>query len=159
MFDHALRIRVFCALVTKISGEERELRLAEHLPGLTGLGAGVLLILTGQSCTLRSLSQQMMLTPATLIPVIDRLEQRGWLIRKQDPNDRRRNDLILTEAGRVVAVQIPGVDTQQRLQSGIQAMGEEKSRKLAGLLEELLRQMETEPGMVDNVIQYMSGRG
>lgn len=38
--------------------------------------------------------------PSGLIATIDELEQRGWLERRRDPSDRRRNIVALTAAGR-----------------------------------------------------------
>jgi DNA-binding MarR family transcriptional regulator len=37
--------------------------------------------------------------PSGLIATIDDLEGRGWLERRKDPDDRRRNVVVLTEAG------------------------------------------------------------
>jgi DNA-binding MarR family transcriptional regulator len=37
--------------------------------------------------------------PSGLIATIDDLEGRGWLERRKDPRDRRRNVVVLTEAG------------------------------------------------------------
>ena len=145
------KIHIYCALITKIAGQDRESRLAEFLPGLTGLDAGVLQILSAQPGSLGSLSEQMMLAPATLVPVIDRLERRGWLRREQDPHDRRRNNLVLTEAGQVTARQVPGVDTQEKLMNGILALGEEKARQLGALLEELLSDLIEDPRMLEGI--------
>jgi DNA-binding MarR family transcriptional regulator len=39
--------------------------------------------------------------PSGLIATIDDLEERGWLERQKDPKDRRRNVVVLTEAGTV----------------------------------------------------------
>src|ERR1700744_4189981 len=37
--------------------------------------------------------------PSGLIATIDELEERGWVERRKDPRDRRRNVVVLTEAG------------------------------------------------------------
>ena len=50
--------------------------------------------------TLRELSDRMLVTPSTLVPVIDKLESEGLLVRGKDPDDRRRTPLELTERAR-----------------------------------------------------------
>ncbi|MBS1882514.1 MAG: winged helix-turn-helix transcriptional regulator [Actinobacteria bacterium] len=46
------------------------------------------------------ISAAMGIDPSGLIATIDELEQRGWLERRRDPGDRRRNIVALTPAGR-----------------------------------------------------------
>jgi DNA-binding MarR family transcriptional regulator len=51
---------------------------------------------------------------ATLVPMIARLVERGWLTREPDPRDRRRRRLTLTAAGRTALAEaaplVAGVD-------------------------------------------------
>jgi DNA-binding MarR family transcriptional regulator len=45
------------------------------------------------------LARQLRISPAVVTGLLDRLEQRGYLCRLADPNDRRRLRLALTDAG------------------------------------------------------------
>jgi DNA-binding MarR family transcriptional regulator len=51
---------------------------------------------------------------ATLVPMITRLVERGWLTRGPDPHDRRRRRLALTTAGRTALTEaaplVAGID-------------------------------------------------
>ncbi len=49
--------------------------------------------------TLAGLAAHMGVTPSTMSLSIDRLERRGYVLRKRDPRDRRRVHLLLTPAG------------------------------------------------------------
>jgi DNA-binding MarR family transcriptional regulator len=46
-----------------------------------------------------SLAKRVAFDPATSGSVIGRLEAKGWVARKADPNDRRRKLLVVTRAG------------------------------------------------------------
>ena len=46
-----------------------------------------------------SLAKRVAFDPATSGSVIGRLEAKGWVVRKADPNDRRRKLLVVTPAG------------------------------------------------------------
>ncbi len=61
---------------------------------------------------------------ATLTGVVDGLVRRGWLIRRENAEDRRVNELCLTEAGRAVYAELsPWVTAQvaERVQRGLTA--------------------------------------
>jgi MarR family transcriptional regulator, temperature-dependent positive regulator of motility len=47
-----------------------------------------------------TIGEQAAIDKATLVPLIARLVDRGWLTRETDPADRRRRRLRLTDAGR-----------------------------------------------------------
>jgi DNA-binding MarR family transcriptional regulator len=48
---------------------------------------------------LTTLSERLLLSKSTITRVVDELEQRGWVRRMPDPEDRRAQRVVLTEAG------------------------------------------------------------
>jgi len=48
------------------------------------------------------LAEVLELQPISLVRLLDRLVEQGLLERRHDPNDRRANQLFLTEAGRLL---------------------------------------------------------
>ncbi len=74
--------------------------VAEH--GLTRTSLGVLGALAARDgLSHRELAEHVLLTPATLTPVLDALESSGDVRRDRDPEDRRVVRLHLTDAGRL----------------------------------------------------------
>lgn len=55
--------------------------------------------------TLGYIARQLMVTPAVVTGIVDRLERRGFVRRTPDPEDRRVVRLSLTEAGRRVSLE------------------------------------------------------
>lgn len=73
--------------------------VAEH--GLTQTSIGVLGVLGHtDAVSHRELAAHLGITPATLTPVVDALEESGELTRERDPSDRRVVRLTITERGR-----------------------------------------------------------
>lgn len=62
-----------------------------------------LAIIREQSTTLGEIARRLMVTPAVITGLIDRLERRGYVRRTTEPGDRRRIYLELTDAGRQVS--------------------------------------------------------
>lgn len=59
---------------------------------------------------------------ATLTGIIDGLVRRGWLLRRENAEDRRVNELTLTDAGRAVYTDLAawvGPQVQERLLRGL----------------------------------------
>ncbi|WP_371503964.1 MarR family winged helix-turn-helix transcriptional regulator [Nitrosopumilus adriaticus] len=50
-----------------------------------------------EGITQRQLADMMFVEAPTLVPIIDRLEKSGYIIRKNDPKDRRNNLVFLTK--------------------------------------------------------------
>lgn len=97
--DHALRMLGMVARMYRWA-EARAQALPEQdlslrqLSALYGIRDGI--SSPGQ------LARRMGVTPAVVTGLIDRLQQRGYVRREADPNDRRRFRLTLTESGLAV---------------------------------------------------------
>ena len=134
----AFEIRSFAGIGAKLMSRDLERRIAEHRPGLSGPQYGVLKMLECHPTTIKELSDLLMLTPSTLVPVIDRLESEGLVVRGKDPGDRRRTPLILTDDAHRLLAAIPSVDPADGLFHALESMGVQKSRQLNRLLQELV---------------------
>src|SRR3954465_12831685 len=53
-----------------------------------------------------SLARRLRISPAVVTGLLDRLEQRGYVQRRMDPGDRRRQRLVLTERGLAASVAV-----------------------------------------------------
>jgi MarR family transcriptional regulator, organic hydroperoxide resistance regulator len=60
----------------------------------------------GGTLSIRQLSERTGTRASTLTSLLDRLENRGYLVRELDPADRRSFRLPLTKAGQAVAAQV-----------------------------------------------------
>ncbi|MEW2085016.1 MULTISPECIES: MarR family transcriptional regulator [unclassified Streptomyces] len=80
---------------------EYEQAAAEH--SLTGAQARVLGLLTVEPTPMRRIAQKLKCEPSNVTGIIDRLEARGLVERRPDPNDRRVKVAAPTEEGRVTA--------------------------------------------------------
>lgn len=87
------------AVVGAQFGRHSHRLLAEH--GATATSVGLLGALAEDpGLSHREMARRLWLTPATLTPVVDALEQAGHVERRRDPDDRRVVRLHLTDAGR-----------------------------------------------------------
>ena len=59
------------------------------------------------SMTLSELSQEVRLSPSTLVGVVDRLETKGLATRTRDRDDRRKVHITVTAAGKTKAAKAP----------------------------------------------------
>jgi DNA-binding MarR family transcriptional regulator len=64
----------------------------------------VLYYIREQTPTLGYIAKQLMVTPAVVTGIVDRLERRGFVRRTADAGDRRVVRLSLTESGRKVSI-------------------------------------------------------
>jgi MarR family transcriptional regulator, temperature-dependent positive regulator of motility len=75
-------------------------RWAVALPEMTKAQWAVLRATADDRCDQNTVAERTAIDKATLVPLIARLVDRGWLTRDTDPSDRRRRQLRLTGAGR-----------------------------------------------------------
>ncbi|MDX3580371.1 MarR family transcriptional regulator [Streptomyces europaeiscabiei] len=81
--------------------EEYEDAAAEH--ALTGAQARLLGLLSLEPLPMRRLAQKLRCEPSNVTGIVDRLEARGLVERRPDPNDRRVKLAAATAEGRRVA--------------------------------------------------------
>lgn len=101
-------------------------RKAEKTTGLTGPQLWALKILDNTSPIMVSdLAQRMYLRPATVVGILDRLENKGLVSRARSKEDRRAVDLHLTEMGKQLAEKAPEV-AQVKLVKGLDELTDEQ---------------------------------
>lgn len=84
--------------VSRVAGENRL-----SLRQLTALT-----MIESEKTTLGEVARQLMVTPAVVTGLIDRLEKRGYVYRINSTDDRRRVMLALTDEGRAAAETVVG---------------------------------------------------
>ncbi|MBN8526238.1 MAG: MarR family transcriptional regulator [Planctomycetes bacterium] len=140
--SHSLDIlRSLRRIVRRIEGASTELE-QQH-----GVTAPQLLCLQALrrhgSITQIELSRAVRLSAPTLVGVIDRLESKALVVRQRDAKDRRRIHLVLTDAGRDIALSAPE-PLQHQLERGLDALAESERAAIAGALARLVGLLEAE---------------
>jgi DNA-binding MarR family transcriptional regulator len=135
--NKASELKILTSLILKLSKHEIEQRLAKAKANVSFLGLIVLRILCSKDQTISELGEKMILKSATLVPVIDSLEVRGLVTRKQDKSDRRRNTISLTERGIKLIKAIPIVNDDDHMVAVLEEIGREESEKLLLLLRKI----------------------
>ncbi|PWW47085.1 DNA-binding MarR family transcriptional regulator [Melaminivora alkalimesophila] len=82
-----------------------------------------------------------------LTRLLDRLQAKGLCRRERSPQDRRVVHVVLTEAGRAVALQLPAVlaEVQAQLLQGLDAEAQDQLRRHLAQLEANLEQLAAPP--------------
>ncbi len=137
----AAEINILAKILSSLVKRDLERRLQCHGVNLGTLPYGVLRLLNYEPQTISELSRKMHLTAATLVPVVDGLERDGLARRGQDPRDRRRIPVSITERGVDVLARVPFIDPDDSLMRSLNQMGEEQSRQLLMLMRQLVAAM------------------
>lgn len=136
--SQALEIRALTSTLAKLAGQQLERRLQANGADISTLQYGVLRRLSRQTATISELSSGMMLAPATLVPVVDALEQKGLVERGHDKQDRRRKSLTVTASGLQLLQRLPQNAPDDAIVHGLLDMGDLKAQQLIDLLGELI---------------------
>lgn len=92
------------------------------------------------SVGMSELGSALHLEKSNLSNLVDRLEQRGLVIRTRDRQDRRATDVSLTEQGRTVAVDIYD-DVIGRIRRPLAHVTPEDQRRVAAVAQQLASQV------------------
>jgi DNA-binding MarR family transcriptional regulator len=130
-------------------GAHASARFAERLESLdlTPPHVGVLgVIRDANGLSQQALGEKLGVFPSRLVAMLDGLENRGLVERRDSPTDRRSYALYLTKAGRAALEQIAriGRDHEDALCA---ALDESERAQLAGLLSRIAVQQGLTPGV------------
>ncbi len=118
---------------SKFAERLRKLKLAPR-------HAGILRILNSTpAITQQTLASTLGMAPSRLVVLVDEMEQRGLIERRENPDDRRRYALHITEKGRSTLETI-GRISREHSQVLFAAISEDEQRQLATLLQRIADQ-------------------
>jgi DNA-binding MarR family transcriptional regulator len=99
--------------------------------------AGILRILgSTPAITQQTLANTLGMVPSRLVTLIDNLESRELIERRDNPDDRRSYALHMTDKGRLTLESI-GRAAREHQQALLTALTEDEQRQLAGLLQRI----------------------
>jgi DNA-binding MarR family transcriptional regulator len=82
----------------------------------------------------REIADALLVDPSDLVSLLDVLEDAGFLERRRDPDDRRRNAVVLTTAGKEATDRV--MELARRAEDGVLTrLTTQQRRELKGLLE------------------------
>jgi DNA-binding MarR family transcriptional regulator len=91
----------------------------------------------GEPLTPSQIGERMLVSSATMTALLDTLEQRGWVKRTPNPDDRRSLLIEITDSGRAIAdVFLPGLHKLER--RVMSSLSEDERGQLLDLLERVL---------------------
>jgi MarR family transcriptional regulator, lower aerobic nicotinate degradation pathway regulator len=121
------------------AGSESRRRFVEALAtqDLTLAAYSVLMILGGMTgATQRQLADAAGIDPRNIVPILDDLEERGFIVRDSHPADRRRHAVRLSPAGRAKLGRLRdvGARAEEELLKPLTAAERKQLHKLLGRL-------------------------
>jgi len=130
-------------------GAHSSFRFAERLERLElkPQHVGILTILSGEDgLSQQALCERLGIFPSRLVGVIDELEKRGLVERRNSPNDRRSYALCLTRAGRTTLGQIEEIAREHQT-ALCASLKDWEQAQLAELLSRIAAEQGLTPGV------------
>ncbi len=130
-------------------GAHASARFAERLEplGLKPPHSGILFVIEqADGLSQQALGEKLGVFPSRLVAILDELEERGLVERRDNPADRRSYALYLTRSGRDALEQIRGVGRAHQ-DALCTALDEAEQAQLAGLLSRIAAEQGLTPGV------------
>ena len=137
----AYRLRASYAITLRINRQDLEKRCRKENITISPLAIAVIRLVLHGPKTIGDLSKQMIIAPASLVPVVDMLVNKGLIRKDTDPKDRRRNPLTATQKGMDIISRFKTISSGDVLVKNLEKLGVNKAKKLASMSEELLSLM------------------
>lgn len=102
------------------------------------------ILLENPQMSQRALQEQLGIEPGSISEILAKLEEKGFLVKEKDENDRRRMILRLTEAGKTAAEAEKSRDAKQYGEEIFSSLTHEEQEQLKEILRKLLTQWHIE---------------
>lgn len=137
--EHADRmVRAIRRIIRAVEVRSRRL-MADH--DVTGPQLSALNVLYRRGeLTGTRIAKALLLSPSTIVGVVDRLEEKGLVERRRDTVDRRRVMVRLTDSGQKLVRKIPN-SVEWTLATKVRGIPEAERRRLATALEKCVHLM------------------
>lgn len=133
-----IKVRAYTSHIFKAAIQSLEQRLSDLGLPLTALQFSLLRLTSHHAQTISELSRKMSLDPSTLVPAVDALERKGFVVRGRDPTDRRRIPLSITDEGRILLEHTVIMTDDDPLLLSLNNMGRGEQQQLLELLRKLI---------------------
>jgi DNA-binding MarR family transcriptional regulator len=130
-------------------GSHAASRFAERLEplGLNPPHAGILRVIEqADGLSQQALGEKLGMFPSRLVQMIDELQERGLVERRDNPADRRSYALYLSKAGREALEQIRRIGREHQ-DALCAALSKSEQAQLAGLLRRIAAEQQLTPGI------------
>ncbi len=149
-------LRLLLGVMMRASVRAIEERLAAREAPISALQYLIMTTLHYHPLTLSDLSRKVQLDPSTVSTAVDALVRKGYLVRGQDPRDRRRMPLSLTESGTALLRTIPGLLHDDLLVDVMKQLGPARAAALRDLLREAVLLLPDGPTILSEMQQFVA---